>query len=82
MYQVCSGREVAVDDVARRLLTLAGLDAAIEPAPELVRPVDVPVLVGDQSRLHAATGWEPGYELDETLADTLDWWRRELGAVS
>jgi GDP-4-dehydro-6-deoxy-D-mannose reductase len=78
VYQVCSGRDVAVDDIAHRLLAMAGMDAAIELDPELVRPVDVPVLVGDPNRLHDATGWEPGYELDETLTDTLNWWREEL----
>jgi GDP-4-dehydro-6-deoxy-D-mannose reductase len=81
VYQVCSGRDVAVDEVARRLLMLAGVDAAIELDPELIRPVDVPVLVGDQTRLHAATGWEPGYELDDTLAATLNWWRQELARL-
>jgi GDP-4-dehydro-6-deoxy-D-mannose reductase len=78
VYQVCSGVAVAVQEIADRLLTIAGTDAVIELDPELARPVDVPVLVGDQNRLHDATGWEPGYELDETLTDTLNWWREQL----
>lgn len=80
VYQVCSGVDVGVEEVARRLLAIAETDADIQPDPELARPVDVPTLVGDPGRLHDATGWEPGYELDETLADTLEWWRRELDA--
>jgi GDP-4-dehydro-6-deoxy-D-mannose reductase len=32
-----------------------------------MRPVDVPVLVGDPTRLIAATGWAPEHDLDETL---------------
>ena len=75
VYQVCSGVAVSVQEIADRLLAIAGTDAVIELDPELARPVDVPVLVGDPDRLHAATGWEPGYELDETLTDTLHWWR-------
>jgi GDP-4-dehydro-6-deoxy-D-mannose reductase len=78
VYQVCSGVAVAVQEIADRLLAIAGTDAVIELDPELVRPVDVPVLVGDPDRLHAATGWEPGYELDETLTDTLNWWRETI----
>ena len=78
VYQVCSGVAVAVQEIADRLLAIAVTDAVIELDPELARPVDVPVLVGDPDRLHAATGWEPGYELDETLADTLNWWREQI----
>ena len=50
------------------------------PDPDLFRPVDTPVLRGDPSRLHAATGWQPGISLDDTLADVLDDWRKRLRA--
>ena len=43
--------------------------------PERLRPVDLPVLRGDNRRLRAATGWEPGIPLEQTLADLLEWWR-------
>jgi GDP-4-dehydro-6-deoxy-D-mannose reductase len=38
----------------------------------LARPVYVPRLVVDASRLRAATGWAPEIGLDETLAAMLD----------
>ena len=43
--------------------------------PARVRPVDVPELRGDRSRLRAATGWAPEIPLDDTLAAVLDYWR-------
>jgi GDP-4-dehydro-6-deoxy-D-mannose reductase len=46
--------------------------------PDLFRPVEVPVLVGDASKLVAATGWHPTIELATTLSDVLDYWRRRL----
>ena len=46
-----------------------------ETDPELLRPVDVPVLRGDHPRLTGATGWEPEIPLDQTLTDLLDDWR-------
>jgi GDP-4-dehydro-6-deoxy-D-mannose reductase len=45
--------------------------------PELVRPVDVPRLVGDPARLRGATGWEAEIPLDRTLRDVLDAARAE-----
>jgi GDP-4-dehydro-6-deoxy-D-mannose reductase len=43
--------------------------------PELVRPVEVPVLRGDRDRLTADTGWAPELTLEQTLADILEQWR-------
>ncbi len=74
VYNVCSGSDVAVAEVAERLLALAGADLELVTDPELVRPVDVPVLRGDPSRLEKATGWTPTISLDDTLADVLAYW--------
>ena len=70
-YQVCSGHEISIEEIARRLLRLAGVELELAEDPALFRPVEVPVLLGDPSRLAAATGWKPEYDLDQTLADVL-----------
>lgn len=75
VYNVCSGRDVSIAEVADRLLRLAGAELTLVPDEELMRPVDVPVVRGDPTRLHKATGWEPEYDLDTTLRDVLDQWR-------
>jgi GDP-4-dehydro-6-deoxy-D-mannose reductase len=77
VYNVCSGRDVAMSEVAAQLLELAGADLTLETDPELVRPVDVPVLRGDAGRLRAATGWEPSIPLATTLADVLTSWEAD-----
>jgi GDP-4-dehydro-6-deoxy-D-mannose reductase len=74
VYNVCSGHDVAVSEVASRLLELAGADLELVTDPELVRPVDVPVLRGDPALLEAATGWKPAIPLDDTLGDVLAYW--------
>jgi GDP-4-dehydro-6-deoxy-D-mannose reductase len=71
VYNVCSGVDVSVETLAQRLLTLAEVDLRIEQDPALMRPVDVPVFLGDNSRLRAATGWAPQIPLDDTLRDVL-----------
>lgn len=72
VYNVCSGNGVTVADIARGLLALARRPLRLAVDPELVRPVDVPVLVGDATRLRDATGWTPQIPLERTLADALD----------
>ena len=77
VYNVCSGVDVAMSDVAAQLLALAGSDVRLETDPGLVRPVDVPVLRGDAARLRAATGWQPVIPLATTLADVLASWEAD-----
>jgi GDP-4-dehydro-6-deoxy-D-mannose reductase len=74
VYNVCSGRDVAIEEVAGRLQALAGTDLRLELDPSLARPVDVPVVRGDAAKLHAATGWAPAIDLDRTLLDVLAQW--------
>jgi GDP-4-dehydro-6-deoxy-D-mannose reductase len=77
VYNVCSGRDVAMSEVAARLLALAGTDLTLETDPALVRPVDVPVLRGDASKLRAVTGWEATTPLATTLGDVLASWEAD-----
>ena len=74
VYNVCSGHDVPISEIADRLLALAGADIRLVTDPDLVRPVDVPVLRGDPTLLEAATGWKPAIPLEDTLRDVLDYW--------
>ena len=77
VYNVCSGRDVAMSEVAGQLLDLAGADLTLETDPDLVRPVDVPVLRGSAERLQAATGLAARIPLATTLADVLTSWEAD-----
>jgi GDP-4-dehydro-6-deoxy-D-mannose reductase len=77
---VCSGTDIAIQELADQLVALARRPIALEPDPSLLRPVDLPVLRGDASRLQAATGWSPRLTIEETLADLLDDMRQRVHA--
>lgn len=77
VYNVCSGVGHSVADIAGRLVAMARHPIELVHDPALVRPVEVPRLVGDNSRLRRATGWAPTIPLEETLAAVLDRWRSE-----
>ena len=77
VYNVCSGIDIAMSEVAALLLELAGADLRLETDPSLVRPVDVPVLRGDAGRLYDAAGWQPVIPLATTLADVLASWEAD-----
>ena len=72
VYNVCSGRGVSVAEIADLLLAHAQRPLRIVQDPDLVRPVEIPRLVGDPTKFRTATGWEPKYKLAETLLSVLD----------
>lgn len=82
VYNVCSGTGRSVAEVVGALTELAG--SGVEPAvdPELVRPVEVPRLVGDNAALREATGWTPAIPFEQTLADVLEDQRRRVAPRS
>ena len=81
-YNVCSGSAVSIRDVAERLLQVAGLDLPVVIDEDRVRPVDIPELRGDPSKLQRATGWRPEIGLDQTLADVVGYWKRPAASAA
>jgi GDP-4-dehydro-6-deoxy-D-mannose reductase len=77
-YNLCSGRERSLADLLQRLLTLADGQAAIEPDPARLRPVDLARMVGDAALAARDTGWAPVRELDSALLDMIDYWKAAL----
>jgi GDP-4-dehydro-6-deoxy-D-mannose reductase len=69
VYVIASGRDVTMQDVADELRQLVNPALRFVEDPALLRPVDVPLLRGDASKLEAATGWRPEISWSETLAD-------------
>lgn len=79
-YNVATGKAYLLRDVLDMLIGMSTVEITTETDPQKLRPVDFPVLFGDASKLEAATGWKPTYELEDTLADVLDYWRKEVTA--
>lgn len=71
VYNVASGVGSRLADVVARMVELSGLEVAVEVDPERLRPVDVPRLEGDASRLEAL-GWRRRRSLDDALRELLD----------
>ena len=80
VYNVCSGVDLAVQDLADQLLSEATVSLRFETDPELLRPVDVPVVRGSHERLTKATGWEPHIPIRQTISDVLADWRQRVAA--
>jgi GDP-4-dehydro-6-deoxy-D-mannose reductase len=79
-YNVCSGRAIQIGALLDKLLARARVPIKIRVDPSRYRPSDVPLLVGDPTRLQAELGWLPEIPLEQTLDDLLSYWRARSGA--
>jgi len=77
-YNVCSGKAISIAALAEQMAGLLSCEVKLVEDPALFRPVEVPVLVGNCSKLEAATAWHPEIDLTTTLADVVEYWRRRL----
>lgn len=77
-YNVCSGREVLLQDALHQLLDLAGVQAEVATDPARLRPAEQRRVCGSHAKLTQATGWQPRHALRGTLSDLLQHWKSEL----
>ena len=72
VYNVGSGISRRTGDIFEQLYRLAGSSRAIEET----RPGSKQDHIADIDRLVGLTGWRPEISLQQTVADTLDYWRQ------
>jgi GDP-4-dehydro-6-deoxy-D-mannose reductase len=75
VYNLCSGIGVTISDLLSKLLRATPITIDVQVDPALMRFVEIQKQRGDPTKLRQATGWQPRYMLDQTLADVLDDWR-------
>jgi len=79
VYNVCSGKAVkiaALLDILISLSTASNIEIRIDK--NKFRPIDIEKIFGDNNKLISETGWQPEHMLEESLKDTLNWWRKEI----
>ncbi len=69
IYNVCSGSARSIRDVLRELIIAAHVPVEVRDDPQRLRPSDVPLFVGDASKLRAATDWEPRIAFTASIRD-------------
>ena len=75
-YNVCSGRAITIRELLDKLLARARVPIRVRVDPGRYRPNDMPLLLGDPTRIQTELGWLPAIPLDQTLDDLLEFWRR------
>lgn len=78
VYNICTGSDIKIRDMLNMLLSFSKIKVDIKPDPSRMRPSDVPVLIGDNTKFVKITGWEPTVPFDKTMEDLLNYWRSKV----
>lgn len=80
VYNLASGKARAIREVLEALIDLARAEVRVEIDPSRYRPVDAPVIYGSAEKFRQRTGWMPQVPFEQTLRDTLDFWRQRVAS--
>ena len=75
IYNVGSGIALEVQWILDYLSLVSKIVIHVEVDENLYRPIDVPVVYCDNSKLVEATGWKPQKDIKKTLEEVLAYWR-------
>lgn len=78
VYNICSGKAWKIGKVLDYLLSLSKIKIKIQEDPARMRPSDVPILIGDNTKFVKQTGWKPIIPFEKTLEDLLNYWREKV----
>jgi GDP-4-dehydro-6-deoxy-D-mannose reductase len=74
-YNVGSGQSYSAKDILDILLQNTTFKVGIEVDPAKKRPGDMPDIICDNKKLFKTTQWKPNIPFQQTIRDTLDYWR-------
>ncbi len=79
-YNVGAGNAYEIQEILDKIIELSGKDIKVEVEKERLRPIDVPIISADITKITEQTDWKRKISLEQTLMDTLDYWRENIEA--
>ena len=81
VYNICSGEAVTIQYVLDTLLGMSKVKIKVKKDASRMRPSDVQILLGDNTKFRKATGWKPEIPFEKTMKDLLDYWRKTINPL-
>lgn len=77
---IATGKEISIGELARELIEQINPNAGLVCDQQRLRPEksEVNRLLGGNKKIKDLTAWQPGYSLQQGLAETVSWIRKNL----
>lgn len=69
IYNLGSGKGHSIESLLQTLIEISGVKVTVENDPERMRPSEVPEVRADISKARRDLGWEPEFDIRDTLAE-------------
>lgn len=76
-FNLSTGKPTTIGEMLETLVAHSTVSIEVETDPALLRPGEIAVVSGNSHRAKEAFGWEPVWDLKDTLAETVAYWRQE-----
>lgn len=80
VYNVGRGKAVEIQYILDTALSYADKPIEVKQDPARMRASDIPLIEPDVSHIHEDTGWSAEITMEQTIKDTLDYWRHKLSS--
>ena len=77
-YNVGSGNAKTIQSILDLILSKSERKIEVKVDRKKLRPIDVPIIEADISKIYRDTGWKPEISLETTVEDMLNYWRENL----
>jgi GDP-4-dehydro-6-deoxy-D-mannose reductase len=78
VYNVGRGKAVSIQFILDTALSFAKRPVEVRQDPARMRASDIPIIEPDVSHINADTGWKAQITMEQTVEDTLNYWRKKL----
>ncbi len=78
VYNIGRGKAVDIQYILDTALKQTKMEIEVKQDPARMRASDIPIIEPDVSRIKWDTGWEAEISMEQTIRDTLNWWRNTL----
>jgi nucleoside-diphosphate-sugar epimerase len=79
---IASGCPITVKEIVHKIARKLEGEGLIRLGALPTPPDEPALLVANVQRLTHEVGWEPKYDLDKGLDDTITWWRKQLAQAT
>ena len=78
VYNICSGRGRAIQNIVTMLSDILGIYVEINQELSQIRPIDNPRIIGNNEKMRREMNWYPRIGFEETLRSMVDYWEQRL----
>jgi GDP-4-dehydro-6-deoxy-D-mannose reductase len=74
VYNLCSGRSYSIQLILDLLIEISGLDVEVTKDSSRVRTAEMPKLYGSYQKAKTELGWNPEFDIKDTLKTVYQYW--------